>query len=69
MSSFNEVIPWHVLKRHLQHELSAIDSELRHADGMKDIHNLQGEAKVLEALLNLPEILQALEEEEDGIKK
>lgn len=61
-NGFTRVIPWPRLKRHLDDKLSQVDRKLRRATG-DERDKLQGQALLLEDLLNLPESLALLDEE------
>ena len=65
---FTNQITWYHLKKHFEQQLKATDSKLRRAQE-PEASNLRGRAQLLEELLNLPETLQTLAQEDERIRK
>lgn len=61
MSERVVVYRWVEVRGHLELELASIHKKMENADG-PEMHRLQGEARALRKLLNLPETLTALKE-------
>lgn len=66
MGRYDAVIPWHVLKAHLERQLEQTDKMLRRATS-DDSPVLRGRAVLLEELLNLPESLETIALEDDRV--
>ena len=59
----NQVIPWYRLKARLE-ELQAMTRASLEAATGEEIYRLQGESRLLRKLMNLPETLAMLDEED-----
>lgn len=65
--NFNQMIPWYVLKGHLEQQQRAVDSQLRRAVE-PEASVLRGKAQFIEQLMNLPETLQTLVDEDERVE-
>ena len=59
--NYHAVIPWHKLERHLKRTERKIVSQMRLVGG-NDLFVLQGELRLINKMLNLPEALTLAEE-------
>jgi hypothetical protein len=65
---FDVMIPWPLLRKHLEQQQKAVDSKLRRAVE-PEAAVLRGQAQFIEALLNLPETLQTLADEDERAER
>ena len=61
--NFHAVIPWHKLEKHLRKMEKKIVSRMRAAVG-DDLLRVQGEMRLVDRLMDLPEALTLAEEED-----
>jgi hypothetical protein len=66
--NFSQMIPWPLLKNHIEQQQKAVDAKLRRAVE-PDAAMLRGRAQLFEELLNLPETLQVLVDQDAEDKK
>lgn len=64
-NKFDGLIPWFILKKHLEQQQRAVDSQLRHAVE-PEASVLRGKAQYIEQLFNLPETLRVLEDQDEA---
>ncbi len=65
---FIQVIPWYILKKHIEQQQRATDSKLRRAVE-PEAAMLRGRAQLFEELLNLPETLETLALEDERAER
>lgn len=66
-AAFTQMIPWHLLRQHLEQQQRAVDSQLRRAIE-PEASILRGKAQFIETLFNLPETLETLVAEDERAK-
>lgn len=65
-NNYQEYIPWRVLEQYLFDERDKAFTEFMRAEGLQAVGQAQGKALALNALLNLPEMLDLREQVEEG---
>lgn len=63
-----QVVTWPRLRKHLQETLERSRAALDTAEGI-EFHRLQGEVRVLKKLLNLPEAVALVDQEDARVAK
>lgn len=66
--NYHELIPWYELEAVIKERLSQAYIKLGNAEG-DEVPKLQGRVKVLQEMLNLPEVLAGRAEDEEEARK
>lgn len=64
MTDYRQVIPWHVIRKHFEKRLSEVNGAWLDATNVDELHVNKGKALLLRELLNLPETLMALQQQD-----
>lgn len=64
---FTQLIPWYVLKQHLEQRLDQVNNAWLTAKDTDELRVNQGKALLLRELLSLPETLQTISDEDERV--
>ena len=69
MTDYRQVIPWHIIKKHLEKRLSEVNDAWLTTVSTDDLHTNKGKALILRELFNLPETLMTYDVQDEQERK